>query len=499
MKVFIKYNDIIYKLSDSIWEDSSLTLPISEQDYTDHGTDIESITTEQWEFFSGEFEILAFDETGGELEMSVPEFQPIYNLHDEKVTIATWSDSEDTPDIIKKVELTNNITYMVSLDGSVYYGFNGGWTQGYGMSLSELTSINESNWKDLDKRIYQNNLFIRAYINNQSPDGGAILKTITVQYVPNQPPVVTDSSLSPDEVRLDSSYLTLDYEDREGDTVEYRILIQRAGEGFEQIHPEEGYISTGSSGSISHSFNYNVLNPGLNIIRVEIKDQRGSVKTKDFNLTVINEDPEIVYTYTTWNVSGTISDPDGDDVDIKLLINGEVHRDYSGYTPSPRSFFFEWDSPDLNLNEMNTITIVAKDRRGGEVVEAFTVEGTYRGIMFKDQEGHYYTTDKGELLKMLDLGNLVAGQETEPVKIYIESTLGYTIEDIEVTSLDGGMPDVATVMFSQNEPFIPQEQITLVGPMEHADEREFFVSIYTIPGRGKMDAQFIIHAEPKQE
>jgi hypothetical protein len=119
--------------------------------------------------------------------------------------------------------------------------------------------------------------------------------------------------------------------------------------------------------------------------------------------------------------------------------------------------------------------------------------GRYRGILFKDTEGNYYTTDKGELLKMLDLSTITAGQTTAPIKITLLNSTGYAIEDILIYPLNTNMPTNAQVRFSFNDaPFIPLDELYIAQSLNDGESKDFYVSIYTQPGRGKLNSEFQI-------
>jgi len=525
MTFLIKADGVFYNY-DNGWNELNLTEPLTEGSFNDFGFDISLVTN--WDDLPDQFEVLCF--TGGveeSLEISTDQFSPVDTLNksnfevlrfveennDEKLELTTnghkpifllsspfvssATDSEDELLLKLGINVFNSIEYLVSLDNVNFAGFDGQWRAGYGMTLQELQSIPEDKWKEFYNRIYQKDFYIRATLKNQLANSTPILKSLTVQYAPNTSPTY-EIFINPSEVSRETATVHVQYEDMEGDFVEYRVFIQKPGESFQQVYPQEGFIQENIAGEIAYSFNYTLLKTGLNQVRVELKDSRGSISNATASITMVNEDPFIVFTNTTWNVTGVLDDPDGDKVDIRVVINGQVHQDYLGFTQSPRNFYFEWDSPDLILNQENVIRLEAKDERGGEFGVSFNVIGTYRGLMFKDEEGMYYTTDKGELLKLLNLGVVIAGQKTEPQKIYLENTSGYGVEDIEIYSRVEEFPPNASVMISKSkEPFFGQDKIIYLENVPHGEEVEFYVSVETTAGRGKLNAPFTIEASPK--
>jgi hypothetical protein len=521
----IKSNNKFYSY-DNGWFEVSVTEPVTESDFENHGFDLSlvldfndlpdvievlhntqeqkaflEITTDSFSPISilneKQFEVLTYLEEvkDSKLELQTNGHKPIFLLPSPNISTAT--DSGENLILKLGINVLNTVKYLVSLDNISFYGYDGGWRAGYEMSREQLQSISEIQWKELYDRMYQKDFYIKAILKNQISTSTPILKTITVQYAPNTPPEY-EVTITPSEVSRETATIHVTYEDNEGDNVLYRVFIQKAGGAYEQVYPQEGFIPINIAGEITYSFNYTSLSTGQNKVKVELKDSRGAISTAEASITMVNQDPLFTaFTNTTWNVTGTIDDTDGDKVDVRLYINGVLKQDYLGFLDSPRNFYFEWDSPDLVLNQSNEIKIEVKDERGATLVETFNVVGTYRGLMFKDEEG-YYTTDKAEILKLLDLGRIVAGQRSDPVRIMLENTSGYGVKDIEVYSRSEDLPPNATLRFAKSkDPFFGQDKIIFIGNLPHGEEYEFYASVETTAGRGKMRAPFTIEASPK--
>ncbi|WP_411736381.1 hypothetical protein [Paenibacillus sp. M2] len=111
-----------------------------------------------------------------------------------------------------------------------------------------------------------------------------------------------------------------------------------------------------------------LMSIGANLLRLELKDNYGGVKFKDYTVTVTNNQPVIVTSVSkdtthTDNITfeALVTDEATDLMTYRVLLNGEVVNDWtvSGYN-SPLTVRRSFRADQLNIGS-NTITIEVKD------------------------------------------------------------------------------------------------------------------------------------------
>lgn len=101
-----------------------------------------------------------------------------------------------------------------------------------------------------------------------------------------------------------------------------------------------------------------------------------------------------------------------------------------------------------------------------------------RSIFFRDPtDGSYFTDDKGNVLKLLDFGNLRAGETSEVKAIILENALDFAVTGVQVSKLeDLPAPDRLEIS-KTNNPFIAEDVLSFGGPYEPGDIATFYVRV----------------------
>jgi hypothetical protein len=154
----------------------------------------------------------------------------------------------------------------------------------------------------------------------------------------------------------------------------YRILIQD-GTNFKQVFPTSGWsISIQTPYSITNSIKHEHFKVGTNKVRLELKDELDGIIYRDIYVTKTNDLPNInaVFNKTIIHkdsvvIDASITDPEGDYVQYKVLVNGTQKYPTIGFTP-----LVESPNDDVRVvlgNELfnlgvNTVTFVLQDSIG---------------------------------------------------------------------------------------------------------------------------------------
>lgn len=510
-KHLIKYSNKIQTFFEGSWQEVEGDL--NKELFETYGMDdISNIPQEKWDELERPVEIYTWTDNkdaigtnvsytynhfeNPKLELTMPEYKPICLL--ESPTLLTWTDVDHGLAVRQTVLAENKIRYLLSKDSVTWVGYNGEeWIKNYEMTKEELELLESDVFKEwFGNSIYQKDLYYKILLQGQNPYNTPIVRRITTIYNDNQCPLILDPKINPDIVHNEYVTVTGTLQDLEGDSIQYRVLIKKAGESSFKV--ADNWVSVSNNFTFTRAYNFPYFIPGINQIKVEVKDSRGKVTSWVGNLILLNTEPTITLTHTDFVVEGVIGDEDGDEVSYRVLVNGNELFDFVDFSPSPRHFRYSWDSSDLIFGEMNTIRVEVKDTHGGFAFQEFQVLGTYKGLLFMDEHGNYYTTDKGDILKLLDLGTIIGGQTTEVKKVILQNRNGFHIEDLEIRSVKSEIKPHVTLEISENEmPFIATPVIKFTEVMAHEDVKPFFVRVVSGKyARSGGDFEIIAKAEP---
>lgn len=485
----IKSLNKIQTLSGGNWIDVGIVEPLSKTDFINHGMPDLNITTKLDEL-GEEFEVITWTQNMdmlGFIEIQTDNFLPTDVLKDEgQFELLTFTDSPNlVQSSINVVAETKNL-YQVSKDNINWYGYNGtDFIQDYQMTKTQFQTVPPAKFNQLfGESIYKTNLYIKCILYSQIPNNNLTIRNITVNYASNQYPIIINPLASADQIHNEYVTVSATIKDLEGDLIQYRILIKKAGEA--DFYVANDWDTVNNNSNILRAYNQPYFKLGTNIIRLETKDQRGSVSSWDTNLVLTSQIPLINYTYTPFGFIGTISDPDSDKVAIQISVNGNIVLPFSDqYMTTPKLFKYEWDNSLINIGQSNTIKIELKDHFGAYTSEEFTIIGEHKNILFLDENNNLYSTESGERLKLIDFGRIVAGYSSPITKITIKNNTNYTLERVNISTImqTPNVPQHIKIFFSeQQEPFIAQEELEMLQVLNQGDIKDICVQIQTTSG-----------------
>jgi len=254
-------------------------------------------------------------------------------------------------------------------------------------------------------------------------------------------------------------------------------------------------ISPSSNGEILLAYNQSYFDIGLNQVTIEAKDSRGIVSSWTGNLTITNQKPQFNYTFNDFGVTGTLNDPDIDTVSIRISIDGTEVQPWSLPFSVPSPFSFEWDTKYTPFGQNCTVKVEIKDSFNEITEYTFNITGRYKNFLFKNKDGEYFTTDKGQVLKYLDLKDIIAGQDSTPEKVTLINQTNNIIANAKLTADNGNLPTNSKVELSfTDNPFEPVEVLEIPEIMNDGDTKDFYVRVHSDIGRGILDGLFKITA-----
>ena len=309
------------------------------------------------------------------------------------------------------------------------------------------------------------------------------VKDMEIEFEPNKGPRIENEVVTVEDNKVTFSGRI---NDLENDNVEYQILTQQFGESsWRQITPApSGWYKRSNGYEFNHSYELSTFRCGDNTIRIIAKDSRGEITQKDYQIIVVTGEPIVsIDSHNEFYMKATINHTTGRKVRFMVLINDKQvspRRGYTDWKEAPFTFDYSWNSDDI-VNELpNKISIVAVDEMGTKTSTDFTIMGGYKGLLFRDENNTYYSTDKGDILQQLDFGTVVGGRLTEPRIVYLENKTGIELENIKVyIDLAQQENNLKLRLSELNAPFTPVEDFTYTGTMKHGEIKAFYARIET--------------------
>lgn len=337
-------------------------------------------------------------------------------------------------------------------------------------------------WKSFPST-YRSKIKCAVGIRSEAFSAEHHVRGMDIDFEPNEgPEIIKDNLTIKDDLVRISGVLN----DKENDDVEYKILTQPFGEKeWTQIMPTPtGSYHRPNGYRFDHTFELSNFRSGDNTIRIESKDARGVSYHKDYQLILVTGEPIIkMNKQNEFYLNTTIDHSLGKKVRFKILINGKQispRRGYTDWKQPPFNFEYTWKSDDLQYGMPNKMTVVAVDELGTESQTEFVVDGGYKGLLFRDENNLYYSTDKGEILQQLDFGTVIGGQLKEPHIIYLENRTGLELENVTVYIDPKQQEEHIKLRLSELEkPFTSVERFTYKDKMPHGSVKAFYARIET--------------------
>lgn len=267
--------------------------------------------------------------------------------------------------------------------------------------------------------------------------------------------------------------------------VKYRIKIND-GEWSDWSTEYEPYDDL--LGSVSAS----ALQAGSNNITVEVSttdETKTSTKTYENAITLTNENPQLAIITSesdSFKVKFSIMDNDiTDTIKYKIYITNSLYtklqlQDWTEYPTDGSLPIYYIDTSKIVAGEDNIINIEYTDGHIEEnKIGAYTFTGKYSNLVFLDENGVYYTSDRGVILKILDIAGMIAGSQSNVYKITLRNDSDSNITNLNISTIETVPIIGASVKYSKsNNPFTPSESLDYGDQVFNiGDTVEFYVKV----------------------
>lgn len=230
--------------------------------------------------------------------------------------------------------------------------------------------------------------------------------------------------------------------------VEANILLKDYGEEYLEIDITDSITLT------SNEFaNWNPYN-----IKITVQQDNGTIVTGTKTVHVYDTKPVLQsFEILNNNMVLNIQDNESDGIRYRIKLNGTqiypVDSDYTELQASPVNLSMTLPRQYVVPKETNTVVIEGMDSYGQAFTSTNTFIGDYIGLLFSDENGEYYTTDLGVLLKYLEFGAIRAGTTSSSKKVIVSNLTGTSITNLNLT-LDKDktiIPEGTAVLLSKDD------------------------------------------------
>jgi len=376
-------------------------------------------------------------------------------------------------------------TVQISKDGITFVGYNGtSWSSDFKMTEAQVEALTVNEYVKFHTSAFEERLFIKVYLDSNNTIDGILISKITGVFAANEAAIIDTLALSLSQIHSEGTTLTAYLHDNEGDTIDYKVMIKADSDtDYIQNTPATGWITVSNKTNISHSYTNSNFKLGNNAIKIQTRDQRGALRDSNVvNLQFVNSAPiQTSYVCGDFSLQAVINDSNNDALAYRIFINGIQKYPATGYTDyqaCPRVIYFSWNSSDLKYGLNNEIKLEVVDQYQGKLVITSTVLGTYKGLLFKDENGNYYTTDTGNLLKYIELGKYIAGSITTPKLVVLENHTGDAIGNVTLKVSEDTVYDGIDMNISPSlTPFNKAKQIVIPYTLNNKDQYNFYIRI----------------------
>ena len=197
-------------------------------------------------------------------------------------------------------------------------------------------------------------------------------------------PVVSNIVATPSTTINSPVRITASITDQNLESISHRVSISNDGSTYSYLYPTNGTWATGGAVDVTIALNkFGVLRNGLYSVKIEGKDTKNNIGTGYIDVTFNNQTPifslQTIYPYTidsNYNtvtvknnitIAGTITDPNDDSVNYRVLVNGAVVSGYD-WLPSDiatgSTVIITIPLSILSEFIINTVSIELRDSRG---------------------------------------------------------------------------------------------------------------------------------------
>lgn len=482
----------------------------TEQDFLNYGMDpayIETIPESAWQELN-DITLLYYtddpDKTQVLFEVETEPYTFIEEMGD-SVKVLYYTDNPEKEEAFIEFEpadkkFRNFTRYALSKDGrqNWYVYKDGKWLRiniddiyEKGMTKEELEALTN---KEFEKWFERGTLDFVIGLWKENEVEEQIISSMIFKFPENQGPTITNLHATPDTIHNEAITIKALIKDLEGDQVQYRILVNgRQVRGWRSV-PFEYHVNQ------ALFFSHDYFKVGNNIITIEAQDDRGALNSASTTVFVSNTIPKIIITkITDFAVEGCIGDDDSDKIQYRVLINGKqfypTNKEWTDLKDSPITFRHSWTSKDIFVGQDNIIRIEFRDEYGQGGSWQGIIQGRYFNLMFKDEFGDYLSTDRGDILKILDMGSIIAGQTSFDYEVILENSTDMHVKDVHIYVDKNMLPQGVNIEFSRTRnPFIAEDDIRYDEPMEPQEMRSFYIRI-TTAANARYGGQFNLHVK----
>jgi len=209
----------------------------------------------------------------------------------------------------------------------------------------------------------------------------------------------------------------------------------------------------------------------------------------DASFYILNTTAQINIDFSGLTLTGTLDDADLTRVQYRVKLNGEAYYpdngEFTALSSPPLNIDLTLKSEDIKIGDWNTIEVEFQDYFGTTDSWSAQFIGKYAGLMFMDENGDYYSTDVGQVIKYLDFGEILTGQITPSYEIKVKNEFGFDVKDTKISVDKTGFADGLDIELANGSRLFEGNKELLLGDLANEAETSFFIrmvsTVNTVP------------------
>lgn len=216
---------------------------------------------------------------------------------------------------------------------------------------------------------------------------------------------------------------------------------------------------------------------------IKITQDNEKIIQKTTKLLLANREPQIILNMTGMYLKIDLGDDDGNKVKYNIYVNGSkiypITEEWSPLVQTPFVTTKRFKSNEIIVEGENLVKVNVIDEYGKSTSLTYKFIGECSGLLFMNEHNEMYTDDLGNIIRMLEFGNILAGKSSKIEKIKLKNNCGFNVKDITIKIEPTTIPQGSTILLDTDfDNFRGSNEINIQRLVDGA-EIEFYIRVIT--------------------
>lgn len=216
---------------------------------------------------------------------------------------------------------------------------------------------------------------------------------------------------------------------------------------------------------------------------IKVTQDNEKIIQKTTKLLLANREPQIILNMTGMYLKIDLGDDDGNKVKYNIYVNGSkiypLTEEWSPLVQTPFVTTKRFKSNEIIVEGENLVKVNVIDEYGKSTSLTYKFIGECSGLLFMNEHNEMYTDDLGNIIRMLEFGNILAGKSSKIEKIKLKNNCGFNVKDITIKIEPTTIPQGSTILLDTDfDNFRGSNEINIQRLVDGA-EIEFYIRVIT--------------------